>query len=146
MIMGMSLLVAILAVIAGPLVSWLVARQQIAVAEREAWMREFRQQTAELLKNCGLRPDEPRQGFEFWLARRLSGGVLRMLIAERAPQYDDFLLHLDALIADDGDHAVRDHFAAAAADILRRERVAGARSLVRAANRHANWPGQRRDS
>lgn len=35
--------IAIFAVFVGPMVTWAVARQQIAVAAREAWIKEFRE-------------------------------------------------------------------------------------------------------
>jgi hypothetical protein len=49
MIAVLSLAVAILAVFAGPLVAWAVARQQIVVAARETWMRDLREKVAAFL-------------------------------------------------------------------------------------------------
>jgi hypothetical protein len=45
----LSLVVAILAVLFGPLMAWTVALRQITVAARAAWLREFREKVAALL-------------------------------------------------------------------------------------------------
>jgi hypothetical protein len=60
MIPVLSLLVAALAVFFGPLVTWTVARKQITVATREAWMREFREQVAALLTSTASFRDHVR--------------------------------------------------------------------------------------
>jgi hypothetical protein len=46
-----SLTVALIAVFFGPAVAWAIARQQIAVTAREAWMREFREKVAVFLSS-----------------------------------------------------------------------------------------------
>ena len=51
MISVLSLVVTILVAFVAPLVAWEVARQQIEVTAREAWMRDFRAEVAAYLSN-----------------------------------------------------------------------------------------------
>jgi hypothetical protein len=122
MISVLSLVVAILAVFFGPLIAQANVQRQIRATARETWMREFRQHAAELLKNHGSMPSDAARAFEFRVAMRLSYNALRLLVAERAPQYDGFISHLDDMMRYQGDFG--DQFTAAAADILQRERAA----------------------
>lgn len=102
MIPVLSLLVAALAVFFGPLVTWTVARKQITVATREAWMREFREQVAALLTSTASfrdhvrthSTDDPKDEQRLAeindeLTRRHH--AIRLLIAERGARYATFI-------------------------------------------------------
>jgi hypothetical protein len=108
MITVLSLVVAILAVFIGPLVAWAVARQQIAVAARETWMREFRENVAAFLTGYAAfrehirshtpgDPEKERRLAEINDVTNPSYHVIRFLIAEKDPQYTAFIQTLDAL-------------------------------------------------
>jgi hypothetical protein len=90
-------------------------------------MREFRQHAAEILRNHGLHPSEADEARDIFLARRLSYHAMRLLIAERAPLYDAFVPHLEAMWKSSDREAELNfpkEFTTAAADILQRERTA----------------------
>jgi hypothetical protein len=124
MISVLSLVVAILAVFFGPLVARSNVQRQIRAAAREAWMRDFRQHAAEMLKNHGLRPGDGAREFEVRVAMRFSYSALRLLIAEKAPQYDQFIPHLDDMMKYQSGDSEKERFAVASADVLRCERAA----------------------
>lgn len=124
MISVLSLVVAILAVLFGPLVARSNAQRQIRATARGDWMRDFRQHAAELLRNHGLRPGDGTREFEVRVAMRFSYSALRLLIAEKAPQYDEFISNLDDMMKYQSGDSEKEKFAAASADILRRERAA----------------------
>lgn len=124
MISVLALVVAILAVFFGPLVARWNVQRQIRATAREAWMRDFRQHAAELLKNHGLRPGDGAREFEIRVAMRFSYSALRLLIAEKTPQYDEFISHLDDMMKYQSGDSEKEKFAAASADVLRRERAA----------------------
>lgn len=107
---SIALVVAVLAVFVGPLVVWTVARRQLAVTAREAWMRQFREQVAALLTaydrfvihasshTTGDLEKETRLS-EITDAARLPYHTLRLFVAERAPQYDQFKIDMDQLLS-----------------------------------------------
>jgi hypothetical protein len=137
MITVLSLVVAILAVFVGPLVAWAVARQQIAVAARETWMREFRENVAAFLTGYAAfrehirshttgDPEKERRFAEINDVTNPSYHVIRFLIAEKDPQYTAFVETLDALSNAPSDKAAdrRRELIAAVEGILRCERAA----------------------
>ena len=113
MLSVLSLVVTILVAFVAPLVAWAVAQRQIQVTARETWMREFRQQAAEILKNAGLRPSEEPYVQEVYAAQRLAYNAMRLLIAERAPDYDDLLARLDIVASLSIAYEIREEFAVA---------------------------------
>jgi hypothetical protein len=137
MISFLSLVVAILAVFFGPLVAWAVARQQIAVAARETWMHEFRENVAAFLSGYAAfrehikshttgDPEKERRLAEIGDATNPPYHVIGLLIAEKGPQYAAFGQTVDALNTAPVDKAVdrQRELIAAAEDILRHERAA----------------------
>jgi hypothetical protein len=110
--------VTILVAFVAPLVAWAVAQRQIQVTARETWMREFRQQAAEILRNAGL-----RDGEQVYAAQRLAYNAMCLLIAEKAPDYDEFLARLEDVAFPAVAPDLREEFAVAAAEIVRRERA-----------------------
>ena len=85
----LSLSIALAAV----LTTWAVARQRIQVEAREAWMRAFREQVAQFLTSVmrGVRPEAGMAApAEEIRSATLSFNVTKLLLAEKAPQYDDF--------------------------------------------------------
>ena len=137
MIAFLSLVVAILAVCFGPLVAWTTSRQQISVAARESWMREFREKVAVLLtvydaflthiaNHTTTDPVIARQLTDLADAQTLHYHAIRLLIAEKGQQYPAFIGSVDRLLrATSNDVALRkDELFKAAEDILQREQTA----------------------
>ena len=137
MIPVLSLVVAILAVFIGPLVTWAVTRQQIAVTARETWMREFREKVAVFLSSSAAfrvhvkhhttgDPEKEKRLAEINDAGTPSYHTICLLVAEKGSQYAAFVQIMDRLGAAAPEKAafhVRE-VGAAAEDILRRERAA----------------------
>jgi hypothetical protein len=136
----LSLIVTVLVALIAPQVNWALARQQIVVAAREKWMRELREQVALLLSHIEAleRHDSfyrrPGKGDADVLERRLElekllrppYNTIRLLIAERGREHDEFLRTLGEFLKaqDDQIEARAKHFTAAAAELLERERAA----------------------
>jgi hypothetical protein len=141
MISVLSLVVAILAVIVGPLVAWTVAQRQIAVTAREAWMREFREHTAALLdihnslflqrRSTPLTEDDGVLGAERAAKRRAeiiqSMGrpylTIRLSLAERGSEHDGFVQTLETFMKTRGSRDIAPGFTQAATDVLLRDRA-----------------------
>jgi hypothetical protein len=109
MISVLSLVVAILAVFFGPLIARANVQRQIAVAVREAWMREFRGQVAlflarmqALARHARTRRVDDRESDE--RLAELNDELLpvyhtiRLLIQERGAQHVEFLQALDGFL------------------------------------------------
>ncbi len=137
MIPVLALVVAILAAFFGPLVTWTIARRQIALTARETWMRQFREQVAALLtaydrfvihtqSHTTGDPEKERRLVEVTDAQRLPYHALRLFIAERAPEYDDFRNALDQLLTAPADiiEVRKATLVMAAEMILQKERAA----------------------
>jgi hypothetical protein len=135
MISVLALVVTILVAFVSPVVVWAVARQQIVVAAREAWMREFREQVAAIIACYARVQDIPAADLDakdedtahvLELIRCVH--VLRLLIHERGAQYEEFRRIVDIFhnrIGDvEPDKAAMKSFIAGAEGILRRERAA----------------------
>jgi hypothetical protein len=122
MIPVLALIVTILVAFVAPLVTWAVARQQIAATAREAWMRAVREQAAIILANYGKRPGDPRRTAEIETAKQISYYTMNLLILEREEKSPSPLLsHLNRMW--EGDENFPQEFATAIANILVDERA-----------------------
>jgi len=127
---GISFLSA-LGSIAAVLMARANLQRQIVVAAREAWMREFREQAAQHLTSVMRIPRT--RGTEAQLVEirsaTLSSHVIKLLLAEKAPQYDGFERIMNRLLEATGPGAERAspervaEFGSNAAHILRNERA-----------------------
>jgi hypothetical protein len=131
MISVLSLIVAILAVFFGPLVAIANVQRQIRATAREAWMREFRERVSQFRTSVMLRARAEggtAAEAEEIRSATLSFHVTKLLIAEKAPQYDEFERLINRLLAATGRAGERappelvNEFGNTAASILRRER------------------------
>jgi hypothetical protein len=133
----LALVVTVLVALVAPLTTWLVAQRQIGVTAREAWMREFREQLAALLSIMAVHrdhmrthssedPEKVKRLAEINDAMLPHWHTLRLLIAEKGPQYAEFMPTFEcAMNAPVMAAAARVHeLYTAAEDILRRERAA----------------------
>jgi hypothetical protein len=118
----LSLAVATIAV----LVTWANVRWQSKATVREAWMSEFRRQSAVILDNSSVRPGTPGD-YEAHRETKRAYHVIRLLIAEKRPRHESFLPHLEGIWKFRDPHEPNtfgEEFTTAAADVLRRERDA----------------------
>jgi hypothetical protein len=134
MISVLSLVVTILVAFVAPLVTWEVARRQMEVTAREAWMRDFRAEVAAYLSNyvaykrSRIAMDGAilvhRAELHETLSRRHN--AIRLLIAERGAEHAAFLQSMDNLSEaseSEATHRTQELMIAAVA-ILVRERAA----------------------
>ena len=132
----LALLIAILAVFVGPMVTWAVARQQIAVAARETWIKEFREAVAALITAYDefilfiptYSSENPQQQQKLALlneAQRLPYHKIRLLIAGHDQPYPDFSGLVDGMLMSERDTGAerRNGVVDAAAIILHHERT-----------------------
>jgi hypothetical protein len=133
----LSLLVTILAVFVGPLMTWTIARRQIEVAAREAWMREFREKVAAFIyaydnflihirTHTTGDTEKEKQLADINNAQRLPYHTIRLLIAEKGTQYTAFGTSIDRLLSSTTNEidARREVLFKAAESILQQERAA----------------------
>ncbi len=132
----LALVIAVLAVFVGPMVTWAVARQQIAVAARETWIRDFRECVATLITAYDefvlftrtYSSTDPQQVQKLALlnsAQRLPYHQIRLLIAGHDQAHPSFPDLVDGMLQSETDaNAVRRNgVVEAAAAILRQERA-----------------------
>jgi hypothetical protein len=141
----LSLVVAIVAVFVGPFVARANVQRQIQVAVREAWMREFREQVAGFLSSFAAyrekalwlaNPDiawraedrlkANKERLEANDAMRRHFHAIRLLIAEKGPQYAAFIPTIRQLLQAPADQVTdrAEELTSAAAQILQHERAA----------------------
>lgn len=147
MISVLALVVTILVAFVSPIVVWAVARQQIVVAAREAWMRELREQFATIMAHyvtvqivdshaMHLDTSDPASKDAMQRLSEISRAahVIRFLIRERGWHDEKFIGVIDALVRSVGTAgrhepnmaafaAEMEAFAVGATAILQRERA-----------------------
>lgn len=105
----LSLFITFLVAFIAPLIAWAVARQQINVAAREAWLREFRNQVAAFLAaDASLRrhapthttgdPEKEQRLAAINDALSPAYYVLKLLVAEKGESWEGIGRTLDAVM------------------------------------------------
>lgn len=130
-----ALLIASLAVFVGPMVTWAIARQQIAVTAREAWIKEFREAVATLITAYDefvlftrtYSSDDPQQQQKLAFlneTQRLPYHKIRLLIAGHDQPHTAFPGLVEGMLQSERDSNAgrRNAVVDAAAVILRKER------------------------